>query len=81
MVRNLFFKSDGTYEIVYLTETERCLLSLISYLQDKEHGLGNTEDFGNIMMNNYDAKVITDLLKKVNNDLKAISYYKKLKNF
>lgn len=61
---NLVFKSDGTYQKMWL--------------DDKEHGLGNTEHLDNILMCPYTSKTIEYLLKKVNNDLKAQTFLVKV---
>ena len=77
-MNNLVFKSDGTYQKMWLDDKEKALLAFVAYLKDKEHGLGNTEHLDNILMCPYTSKTIEYLLKKVNNDLKAQTFLVKV---
>ena len=72
---NNIYLADGIYKKVYLSEEEKTLLSIINYLTDKNHGLGNTEHFDNIMMCNQTSKTIKNLLTKVDGKLDS-TYYK-----
>lgn len=72
---NNIYLADGIYKKVYLSEEEKTLLSIINYLTDKNHGIGDTEHFSNIMMCNQTSKTIKNLLTKVDGKLDS-TYYK-----
>ena len=48
---------------------------IINYLTDKNHGIGDTEHFDNIMMCGQVSRTIENLLIKVNGKLDS-TYYK-----
>ena len=69
------YLANGVYKKIYLSEEEKTLLSIINYLTDKNHGIGDTEHFGNIMMCSQASRTIENLLTKVNGKLDS-TYYK-----
>ena len=69
------YLADGIYKKIYLSEEEKTLLFIINYLTDKNHGLGDTEHFDNIMMCSQVSRTIENLLTKVNGKLDS-TYYK-----
>lgn len=74
-MNNIYLTADGVYNKVYLSEEEKTLLSIINYLTDKDHGIGNTEHFDNIMMCSQVSNTVENLLTKVDNKLDS-TYYK-----
>lgn len=68
----MIFTNSTMYKKCYLSKEEIVILNIVSYLKDKEHGLGNTEDFNNIMMDNNISSVVDSLLTKVDHNLESI---------
>lgn len=74
----MIYRADGVFKEVYLNDAEKALLSILTYFKYDTGSYNSNEDYNNLMMCPQFNKSITDLLKKIDNDLNATYYLVKI---